>query len=229
MAWAKIANRATGETSWVDGHAARCARVRRRVLAWANHVAQDYQDVPHQTVMVTLTYRPGVDWRPGHIRDFMYWLRGQWSLLAYCWVAELQSRGAVHYHVLGVVSTPYRRIRPDKERGWTYGSTRTEKARSPFYVAKYAQKGGKNEQGGHRFPKGLRIMACWASRRDADSDTARAFRVSTHPAWSRAIAADSGGPGHIRRAPGGGVTIDGQHFASPYALIEISRERPLGV
>lgn len=226
MSWAKLGNRTTGEIIVVDSHLARMARLRRRVLSWCAHVSADFSDVPHQTVMLTLTYRDADGWRPKHISEFMYWLRARWHLLAYCWVAELQKRGAVHYHVLAVPSIPYRRLKPDKMGGWEHGATKTEKARSPYYVAKYTQKGGQNEQGGIRFPKGLRILAAWSSRRDADSVQAGHFRVSTHPAWCRAIACSDGLPVDVRRASGGGFEIGGKLYRSEWAMIEVTREKP---
>lgn len=126
----------------------------------------------YRLVMVTLTYSPektrnfdtgevpeNYGWQPGHISEFMKTVRQnlnrrhqkngikyvEKNLLAYAWVAELQARGAVHYHVLLLVrrgtDIPY----PDECGWWVYGSTRIEEARTAFYIVKYTSKGLQQE------------------------------------------------------------------------------------
>lgn len=116
---------------------------------------------------VTLTYHPDVDWRPEHIasavKRFRNWCRSQGVECRYTWVAELQQRGAVHYHLLAWLP-PGRRMpqwdRPTRKRGghrspfWPHGMSNTELARSGVgYLMKYLSKLGELT----RFPKGLRL------------------------------------------------------------------------
>ncbi len=171
-------NRKTGDRVLVDTEAARIDRLRRRVRAWA--AVLEPLLGRHRLVMVTLTYRPTVDWRPGDIREFMLGLRKSCGvgLLAYAWVAELQARGAVHYHVLVLVRHGTNVPRPDVL--WAHGLTRIETARSVWYIVKYAQKGG---EGGPYFPRGLRAFAVWISK-DTISGVARfVFRCSALVGW----------------------------------------------
>ena len=58
----------------------------------------------YRRAMVTLTYRNIDDWRADDVSYFMRLVR-QWCKrreieVRYVWVAELQKRGAVHYHVV---------------------------------------------------------------------------------------------------------------------------------
>lgn len=52
---------------------------------------------------VTLTYVGVDDWRARHISDCLAairkWCQRQAATFKYLWVAELQKRGAIHYHL----------------------------------------------------------------------------------------------------------------------------------
>jgi hypothetical protein len=109
-------------------------------------------------VMVTLTYADVDGWSPRHISEFSKrvreWARRQGVVVPYLWVAELQKRGAVHYHVLLWMPKGLTLPKPDKRGWWVHGMTRTERARNPVgYLAKYASKGDAEGV----FPKGLRL------------------------------------------------------------------------
>jgi len=96
-----LRNRETGEFHTVDAHKTRLGRMRRRIHAWSE-VADEIDSIRHtRKVMVDLTYRPGVEWERNHIRDYMSAIKRKLSdsLYAYAWVAEMQERGAVHYHI----------------------------------------------------------------------------------------------------------------------------------
>jgi hypothetical protein len=112
-----------------------------------------------------LTYAPEYNWEPNHVREFMLSYKkvlGQ-NLIAYAWVAELQKRGAVHYHIMLVVpdclsigdDLPY----PDDAGLWSYGFTRIERARTPFYLVTYL--GKEYQKDFSRFPKGIRVFAVY--------------------------------------------------------------------
>jgi len=117
---------------------------------------------------VTLTYRPGVDWASSHVRDavnkFRDWCKVRGFPCRYTWVAELQGRGAVHYHLLawlppGVRMPMWdrRTVTPSGKRmacWWPHGMTNRQVAKSGVgYLMKYLSKLGELT----RFPKGLRL------------------------------------------------------------------------
>ncbi len=112
---------------------------------------------------VTLTYRGVSDWRPDHVsksvQAFRNWCRAAGVPCRYTWVAELQGRGAVHYHLLAWLPHGVSMPHWDKAKGrraafWPHGMSNTEVARSGVgYLMKYLSKLGEL----HRFPKGLRL------------------------------------------------------------------------
>lgn len=112
---------------------------------------------------VTLTYKGVDDWRPNHLSKaterFRNWCRKTGLRCRYTWVAELQGRGAVHYHLLCWLPPGVRMPHWDRPIGrrrafWEYGMTNTERARSGVgYLMKYLSKLGELT----RFPKSLRL------------------------------------------------------------------------
>lgn len=111
--------------------------------------------------MVTLTYAPGNQWRGRHVTEFLHRVRKYFQRagkkFAYTWVAELQDRGVLHYHVIVWMPRGFTMPKPDKRGWWPHGSTRVEWVRHAVgYLAKYASKGG-IEEGGATLPKGARI------------------------------------------------------------------------
>jgi hypothetical protein len=119
--------------------------------------------------MVTLTYVGVDDWRPDHMSKATEQYRRHCKRIKvpcrYLWVAELQKRGAVHYHLLAWlphgVTMPHWDEATTSPSGrvvapfWPHGMTRNDKARSAAgYVMKYVNKleGEQSE-----FPDGLRL------------------------------------------------------------------------
>lgn len=125
---------------------------------------------------ITLTYdtngtlgRGRHDWAPEHIskaiQGYRNWCKARGFACRYTWVAELQGRGTVHYHLLawlpvGVnmpfwdkcTRTPMRQqvVSP----WWPHGMSNREEAYSGVgYLMKYLSKLGELTQ----FPKGLRL------------------------------------------------------------------------
>lgn len=95
---------------------------------------------------VTLTYAPGKEWAPNDISRFSdrmaQWAYRKGFKIRYVFKAELQQRGAVHYHL--VVWTPkgVALPKPDKRGWWTNGHSQREIARAPTkYLSKYTSKG----------------------------------------------------------------------------------------
>lgn len=117
---------------------------------------------------VTLTYRGVQDWRPDHLSAAMAGWRSHCKRAGigcrYVWVAELQNRGAVHYHL--IVWTPKGARMPKwdlptttasgREVGklWAHGMTNRQRAKNGVgYLMKYLSKMGEL----HTFPDGLRL------------------------------------------------------------------------
>jgi len=117
---------------------------------------------------VTLTYKGVGDWAAQHIskavQGFRDWCKLRGYPCRYTWVAELQGRGAVHYHLLawlpqGVRMPKWdrRTVTPtgkEKARWWPFGMTNVQVAKAGVgYLMKYLSKLGELT----KFPKGLRL------------------------------------------------------------------------
>lgn len=145
----------------IDTHLSRLKRMRSRVLTGTRLHTEQAQAGGFRSkwAMVTLTYRPGVKWAPGHFEAFATsvrnWMARRGHKMRSVMVAELQQRGAVHYHVLVLLPKGLTLPKPDKQGWWPHGSTRIEWARcAGGYLAKYASKGDTGF-----FPKGCRICS----------------------------------------------------------------------
>lgn len=217
----KAINRVTGQTIEFSSKAARLRRVQRRVKAWAE-VIQPYIDnqANYRLVMVTLTYADVDGWKAGHIRSFMLKVKKELGsgLLSYAWVAEMQKRGAVHYHVLLLVKKGTKIEKPDQAGWWPWGMSKIETARSPFYVLTYT---GKEYQKMSQYPKGLRVFALWIGDGVVEAVTRWFFRLSALPRWlvEQAKGIETVGA-KFRRVPGGGWDCNGSFFRSPWEIIE---------
>lgn len=141
----------------------RVARLKRAVWA-AGHLQRlaDRDVFPSVCWFVTLTYVGVDDWTPKHISkacaQFRKWCSRQEMPCRYIWVAELQKRGAVHYHLLAWIPRGVDMPHWDMERGrrtwWPHGMSNTQPAKSGVgYLMKYLSKLGEF----HRFPQGLRL------------------------------------------------------------------------
>jgi hypothetical protein len=115
-----------------------------------------------RTALVTLTYRPDVEWSPLHVsallKVYREWFRRRGQPFLFVWTVELQQRGIPHYHIVcwfprGRGLTP---PLPDKQGWWPHGMTNAVFARSPIgYIAKYASKS--ETKSGHHLPKNCRL------------------------------------------------------------------------
>jgi len=143
--------------------------MQKRLHAWASMVLKHREEFPCRLVMITLTYKGVDDWRANDISDFMKNLKQRLDkkLLAFAWVAEMQKRGAVHYHVILLTLKGARIPKPDKSSLWTHGNSRIETARTPFYVLTYT--GKEYQKDLSKYPKGCWLYACsirWGSEDD---------------------------------------------------------------
>lgn len=133
--------------------------------------------VGSRMLMIGLTYRAAGDYRPGHLVAYLKSLKQMLGekLLAFAWVAELQERGAVHYHLVLVVKKGTRIPLADKSGMWPHGSSSTMTVRSPYYLVKYT--GKKKQKDLALYPKSCRLYA--ASIRLLDPTWKNIYR-----AWS---------------------------------------------
>lgn len=196
-----------------DARRARIARLRRSV-GFAARAIEATDRVPgfrsSYVAMLTLTYRDGRDWAPEDLSWLIRTLRKWWARrrigrpLRYVWVAEVQRRGAIHYHVAlwlppGVVIP-----KPDAAGWWTKGSTKVEAARAVVpYLMKYLSKGGNAPS----LPDGARCHGCGG----LEHSLRRAKRWLGLPGFVRARS-DIGDD--WRRARGGGWA-DPEGFVVP--------------
>jgi hypothetical protein len=165
-------------------------------------------------VMITLTYASVDSWHSRDVSEFLKtcreWFRRRRKRFHYCWVAELQARGAVHYHVVVWMPKGLMLPKPDKSGWWRHGMTRIEAARNPVgYIAKYVSK----EATARPLPSGLRMHG-----RGGLDDTSRIEqRWWCSPLWVRQW---SGSIQDMRRIPGGGFlcVATGEWRPSPYQV-----------
>lgn len=169
----------------------------------------------YRLMFLTLTYARVGDWQPRHISGFMkcvdIWLRRKGMGGIRCvWVAELQDRGAVHYHV--ALWLPRRAYVPQADRRgwWQWGSTQTARAVAPIrYLQKYVSKTG---QKGAEFPRGMRLFGV----RGMSKEGAANSRFWRAPEYVRFALLPGSDP---RKVKGGWCDrVDGEFVASPWRV-----------
>lgn len=175
----------------------RYKRLRRNigVAAKLHEISLPYGQKNHNVIMVTLTYAVD-DWQPFHIsryiehvRKWMYRRTGQ--KLKYLWVAEMQKRGVIHYHVLYWMPRGVTMPKADKQGWWPHGSTRTEKANKPVaYAMKYASKLDSKKgfpDGAHTYGVGGLVKADRGARRWFNFPSFIKARASVSDRWTRIV------------------------------------------
>lgn len=193
--------RAALRASETDKHRTRLMRMRRSVGFTARAIGATAHErgMRHGYVaMVTLTYDAQHDWEAMHISRALdrcrLWHKEQGVPMRYVWVGELQTRGALHYHL--AFWMPHGVVQPkwDDAGWWPHGMSRGETARDAVsYLLKYLSKGTDTSQ----LPKGARMHGAGG----VDHCLRRARRWLGLPAWvqSRSDIHDD-----WRRAVGGG-------------------------
>ena len=203
----------------IDPVRSRLSRMRRAVMTAARLLDDEARSggMRGRWAMVTLTYAAVDGWCPRHISalttHLREWMRRRGHRLRGTWVAELQYRGAVHYHVLVWLPRGLTLPKPDKQGWWPHGSTRVEWVRwsGVAYITKYASKGW----GGGRLPRGLRLHGCLGLSRSGATE--RRWWVA--PAWVREVWPDW--RVDVMRAPGGGWVsrVLGEWVPSPWRVV----------
>jgi hypothetical protein len=167
--------------------------------------------------MVTLTYAgSNEDWKPVHLTEavntFRKWCKRNDVPCRYVWVAELQKRGVIHYHIAAWLPRGLAMPKWDERGWWNEGMTNTLKARhATAYLMSYLKKGDLAERG--RLPKGARNYGVGG----LDHSLRRARRWLRLPSF---VQANSSIDDTWKRADGGGWTAPtGEHFPSEFRRI----------
>lgn len=179
-----------------------------------------------RAVFVTLTYKPGVEWSPNHIRGFLNavrtWAARKSVTVGYVWVAEMQRRGAVHYHAVIWLPASLRLPRPDKPKSgwWKHGSSnvQTVKRNAVGYLMKYVSKGVSGDD--PDLPSGARI--CGSGGLDAMArDEFHYWRLPRYVRQHVVIGE------RCRRVVGGGWSSSwsGEVFRSEWGIFGISYKK----
>ena len=175
-------DRFTGEEIDTGNKIPRLAHMAKRVYAFSEALEKLGKLIQFDLKMITLTYAPGRDWHTNDVRDFLRGVRRHIgdALLAYAWVAELQQRGAVHYHMYCAIEPGIVVPTPDESGLWPHGMSRIEKGRSVFYISAYT---GKKYQKTGIFPYGLRMYSVWIRKGLLSAEDHWLFRLSAYPKW----------------------------------------------
>lgn len=122
-------------------------------------------------VFITLTYEDQDLWESKDISRLIDYYRKDWqqrlgrdpSHFRYVWVAEMQKRGVIHYHLVLWCPRGKSLAKPDTDAGWHKGMSNIIGVRKGVigYLSKYLSKGSKpaeHEGSVVYFPKGARIF-----------------------------------------------------------------------
>lgn len=208
----------------IDAQARRCRRMRTTVEHAVRLIEDRLSDRAGSEFQrwarkfVTLTYRSGDDWSPKHVADYLgrvrKWAAAKRFRVSYVWVAETQTRGAIHYHLLVWVPSRFLLPKPDRSGWWKFGSSKVETVRGGAtgacgYITKYVSK-GLNE---NRFPKGARMHGSGG----LSQEMRRHVRYWQAPYWVREAFT---GASDIRRVAGGWCDRwSGAFIESPWKVV----------
>lgn len=222
----KVHNRLTGEAFEATPDtvfAQRMARMKNRVWWAVCNVSRETHEIGGRMVMITLTYRRVDQWRPTQITEWSrYWSREVGR--QYVWVAELQERGAVHYHFLSSLPAGEYWDKHKYDDEWYHGYTYvTDNIRKPMYIMKYLQK--ERQKNGREFPKGARIVGSTRPTRYISNRADKERVVSRYPHWVQRIVDEEGGSNgfSVVTRDIGGFRFDGRLAISPYAPSELPK------
>jgi len=159
--WVKLFCLTSGKVVVVDQFDKRKLKMRLAITKWADDMFKFRAAYPGQTrmVMVMLTYRRSIDYKPDNIRQYIKKLKCKLGtkLLTFGWVAELQRRGAVHYHLVILVKSGTNIPAPDTSGMWSHGWSGRYTAKSPYYLVKYT--GKEYQKDLSLYPKSCRLYA----------------------------------------------------------------------
>lgn len=152
----------------MDPLAMRPAKLKKLIPLIANHHEETVQEIERKMgrnqfrrLFVTLTYARNTRGDPRDVSQLLDCVR-KWlfrlglPMVEYLWVAELQKRGALHYHLMMWLPKHLHLPKLDRRGWWRHGMTQVQTARNPVgYLAKYASKCGPEDL--KRLRKGTRL------------------------------------------------------------------------
>lgn len=173
------------QTVEIDRDKMRHTRLKRSILVAAKLFEHCFRGFRYRPAMLTLTYEDVEGFEPRHVsallKHIRHWLTRRGHRFHSVWVAELQKRGALHYHIIIWLPKGLTLPKPDKQGWWPHGSTRIEWARHPIgYLIKYASKFDSK----FGLPKGARLHG--AGGFDAAAQKIR--RWFNLPTWLKCLA-----------------------------------------
>lgn len=157
----------------VDMYKKRLELMRSRIFSWARIMTEVCKNPGLRKVMIGMTYKNADDYKPGHFHQYLKKIKqmlGE-NLIGFAWVAELQMRGAIHYHLMLAVKKGTRIPKPDESGMWPWGSSNICTARSYFYICSYL--GKEYQKDLDKYPKSARMYG--ASMR-GNLDLQKVFR-----------------------------------------------------
>ena len=154
-----LVNRESGRWIMIDQFQKRLKKMQMRIAAWSGLVEEYRRDKKLRMIMITLTYKRVEDYNQGDIRKYVKALKRKYEkkIIAWAWVAEIQERGAVHYHMLLVIPKGTHFEYPDKSGMWKHGDSSVITAKTPYYLVKYT--GKKYQKDLSKYPRGCRLYA----------------------------------------------------------------------
>lgn len=177
------------------------ANIRRRLLAVVSRMLDLSAVSPERVKLLTLTYRSSAEsWRNlSHIRAFLnnlrHHVRRKGGTLSYMWVAELQKRGAVHYHLV-LAGCPF--IAKAKLREWWphgYLDVRAANCEdAASYVLKYCRKSTASDSDGQNVTN---LLFAAARKRHWSGSRSVSATPERMPPWYDDIAEASEGSVYI--------------------------------
>lgn len=208
----------------LDPQGLRLAKLRMHVgFAARAHAVSEKRAHREHAVMVTLTYRgDNSAWRADQltqaIRRFRAWCSRRCIACRYVWVAELQERGVIHYHLLAWMPRSVTMPKWDKQGWWPHGMTKTERARNAVpYLLKYLSKDASKSFGS--FPRGARLYGVGG----LDASLRRARSWLNRPSFVQGNSSVNDG---WRRAKGGGwMDLHGFVWPSEYRMVRVGDQR----
>lgn len=199
----------------IDRHGNRIKRMRRAIghAARLLHFQATAGSARMRKTFITLTYAEADAWQPRHLSQFRdcmrQWCKRRGIACRFVWVAELQQRGALHYHVLVWIPRRFMLPKPDRQGWWPHGSSNIKEAQHAVsYIAKYASK--TTAEQGAKYPKGARMHGAGG----LEPESRRHIRYWQAPQWVRDALT---GRADIRKVVGGYADkITGEFLPSPW-------------
>lgn len=136
----------------------RVKNLRKTIYNFGTGVDEQLSGQNYVPWLCSLTYRDVDGWNANDIKYFLNRVRAHLHRrsmkLIYCWVAELQKRGALHYHIIIWLPKGFRLPKFQRFGWWNHGFTDQKIAKKGVgYLMKYISK----DDTKHEYPKSVRI------------------------------------------------------------------------